>query len=79
MKEKLTSQVTGITYEVADVVRIVNYMQAIFYMNHGVKLLDIYPSVDFKSNKPLFVYIFNRKESYQAYDAWCNNKQKASE
>lgn len=71
MKETAISGVTGRTYNVSDVVRIINYQQAIFYMNQGVKLVDVYPSIDFKSGKPLFVYIFDRKESHDAYDQWC--------
>lgn len=71
MKETATSGVTGRTYNLSDVVRIVNYQQAIYYMNQGVKLIDVYPSIDAKTNKPLFVYIFNRKDSHDAYDQWC--------
>ena len=72
MKDTVTSEVTHITYAVKDVVRIVNYQQAIYYINSGIPLLDIYTSIDRRSDKPIFVYIFNRADTATAYDAWCN-------
>lgn len=76
MKETVTSEVTRKTYALKDVVRIVNYQQAIYYMNSGIPLLDIYTSIDRKSDKPIFVYIFNRVDTASAYDAWCNHVAK---
>lgn len=77
MDDIVKSNVTGIEYNASDVVRIVNYQQAIYYINNHVKLLDVYPSIDNKSKRPIFVYIFNRFESKDAYDTWC--KQGAKE
>lgn len=74
MKEKIQSQTTGKTYAPSDVVRIVNQTQATMYMVHGAELLDIYPSRDFKTNKPMMVYIFNRVATMKLYDAWCKHE-----
>jgi len=53
MKDYITSDVTGLTYAIQDVYRILNASQAAFYMYHGVKFLDIYLSIDKKNNKPV--------------------------
>ena len=73
MKEYVTSRVTGKTYALQDVVRILNTQQIIAYMKHGVEILDIYPSITF-NNTPILVYIVNRKDSKQAYDLWCKGE-----
>lgn len=63
-------------YKVSDAIRIVNQKQAAFYWSKGIEPLDIYPSKDFKTNEPIIVYVFSRKESKEsgAYDDWCNRK-----
>ena len=76
MKNLVTSEVTHQTYAVEDVVRIVNYQQAIYYINSGIPLLDIYTSIDRRSDKPIFVYIFKRADTTTAYDKWCNGVAK---
>ena len=72
MKSYVTSQITGIDYAVEDVVRIINHQQAIYYVNSGLKLLDIYTSINGRTKLPIFVYIFDRKASREIYDRWCN-------
>ena len=43
-------------------------------MLSGALPVDIYPSLDFKTNKPIFVYLFNRAETSDLYDKWCNHE-----
>lgn len=76
MKEYITSDVTGKTYATKDVVRILNTQQVIAYLNNGIELLDVYPSYDERSDKPLLVYIFDRAASKEAYDKWCRRELK---
>jgi hypothetical protein len=73
MKDTIRSQTTGKEYVANEVVRIVNQLQAASYMAHGAELLDIYCSRDFKTNRPMMVYIFNRAATTPLYDAWCNH------
>lgn len=73
MKEMIESQTTGKKYAVSDVVRIVNQLQAASYMAHGAELLDIYCSRDYKTHRPMMVYIFNRDATTPLYDAWCKH------
>lgn len=70
----IKSLVTGIEYRPSEIVRIVNSSQCAAYMTYGAKLLDIYPSRDFKTHKPIVVYIFNRKDTTELYDKWCNHE-----
>lgn len=73
MKEKIRSETTGKIYAPSDVVRIVNQLQAATYMAHGAELLDVYCSRDYKTHKPMMVYIFDRAATTPLYDAWCEH------
>jgi len=75
-KESITSEVTGKTFFIDDVVRILNIQQVIAYLKYGVELLDIYPSTDYQTGKPLLVYLFDRESSKKAYDLWCKREIK---
>jgi len=39
-----------------------------------LKPLDIYPSIDFKTNNPVLVFLFDRASSKEAYNRWCESK-----
>ena len=73
MKEQIFSNTTGKQYCPSEVVRILNLRQATLYMANGAELLDIYPSIDFKTNEKVLVFIFDRTKTYPLYDAWCNH------
>jgi hypothetical protein len=68
------SNFTGKTYDPKKAVRILNMYQAAAYMNHGVALIDLWSSKDIKTGKPILVFIFDRDESKEAYDLWCNHE-----
>lgn len=74
---KNVSEVTGKTYTVEDMVRIVNPKQAATYMANGAMPLDIYPSdfVEDKTQPPDYrlVYFFNRNETRDLFRRWCNH------
>lgn len=74
MSDKIISQSTGKSYNASKVVRIINSLQAASYMKHGAELLDIYVSHDYKTDKPLLVYIFDRAATTPLYDAWCKRE-----
>lgn len=80
MKQAIKSEVTGIEYKPKDVVRILNIYQATYYISRGVSLVDLYSSADYKTGEPRLVFLFNRWESKDAYDAWCrrNGKNKTT-
>lgn len=74
INEYVISEVTGKRYLPKNVVRILNIQQVIAYLKYGVELLDIYPSADFETNKPLLVCLFDREKSKEAYDLWCKRE-----
>lgn len=74
MKETVRSYATGKTYAPSECVRIVNIAQIAAYLEYGVDLLDIYQSKDFETNKRIIVAVFNKKDSFEAYQKWCNHE-----
>lgn len=72
--DRITSDITGKVYRPKDVVRILNIQQIVAYLKAGVELLDIYPSSDVKTGKPLLVCLFDREKSKDAYDLWCKRE-----
>ena len=62
-----------------DVVRIVNNRQAATYwLQYGIEPLSIYPGEDFKTGKPVVVYVFSKEETKEAYKEWINNRPEVS-
>ena len=70
MKEYAKSDTTGKTYCASDVIRIINVRQAVFYMKNGVKILDFYPSEDFKTGEDVMVFLVNKKDTQEVYQKW---------
>lgn len=68
------SNFTGKTYNPSKTVRILNMQQVAAYLNYGLELLDLYPSKDIKTGKPILVFIFDREKSKDAYDKWCKHE-----
>lgn len=73
------SEVTGKTYHPSSCVRIVNVLQACAYLYNNVQLLDVYPSKDLRTGRPMVVFIFDRNGSKWAYDLWCKHELKWSD
>lgn len=71
MSEKIKSDVTGLEYNPSEVCRIINPKQASMYLKHGARLYDAYSGYD-----GVLVMIFNRKETSDLYDKWCNHELK---
>ena len=53
---------------------IVNPKQAAFYWSRGVKPIDIYPSVDTRTDTPIIVFLFNRDDTYTLYKEWLDRR-----
>ena len=71
----IMSKITGRTYDLFGVIRILNISQCIFYLENGIILQDIEISEDRKTNKPILVFLFNRDDTKQIFDEWCKRKQ----
>ena len=61
---------SGKLYNAADAIRIMAPLQAATYWCNGVEPLDIYPSKNFKTGKPVIVFVFKRSETKEVFDAW---------
>ena len=66
------SDFTKKTYNIKDVVKILNINQAAAYMKYGVPLLDLWISK--RNGLPILIFIFDREGSKEAYDLWCDHK-----
>ena len=74
MSEELfvKSLVTQKEYNIFNAVKIVNIQQACAYIEHDVLPVDIKVSTDPKTNKRCVVFYFDKTESRDVYDKWCN-------
>ena len=66
------SQVTQREYDLFSCVKIINIQQACAYMDNGVYPVDIKSSIDNKTGKRCAVFYFDKNESKEVYDKWCN-------
>lgn len=74
MKDLVTSEVTGKTYDPSKVARLINPLQVAKYMAKKCLPLDIYPSIDYKTGQDILVFIYDREESRELYSLWCDHK-----
>lgn len=70
MKQYFTSQVTGIEYCPEDTIPILNIRQVLYYMQNGIRILDVYPSTDYKTQKGILLFVVDRKETAEIYKKW---------
>lgn len=66
-----TSKITGRTYDLFEIVRILNIQQAIWYLQNDVPLEDIEISEDRRTGLPVLVFYFSKTLSQNAYSIWC--------
>ena len=68
----IKSIITTREYDLFSCVKIVNIQQACAYMDNGVYPVDIKTSTDLKTGKRCVVFYFDKNESKEVYDKWCN-------
>lgn len=76
MIDTVISATTGKEYKPSECIRIVNMKQIAFYYFNDIEILDFYGSKDFKTGEPIMVAIFNKKDSYKAYEKWMKLNEK---
>ena len=69
------SPLTGETYDLFNIITIMNPKQAAFYAAHGCHLQDIDLSEDRKTGEPVFCFLFSRDQTKEVYDTWCKRKE----
>ena len=74
LRESIRTDISGPQreYDLFSCVKIVNIQQACAYMDNGVYPVDIKTSIDNKTNKRCVVFYFDKNESKEVYDKWCN-------
>lgn len=65
------STVTGKSYDVFKCVKLLNMQQVAFYLENSVFPVDIRVSLT-ENGKKCLVYYFDRSESKEIYNKWCN-------
>lgn len=58
-------------YYLREIVRIVNPKQYILYIKNGVYPIDMYTSIDEKTNNNILVMIFSKEDTKEVYKKWC--------
>ena len=61
-------------YTANEVCRIVNPKQSMLYIKHRLFPIDMYTSIDAKTGNDILVMIFDKEESKELYQAWCNHE-----
>ena len=73
MGEKIKSSLTGKTYDLSKVARLINIQQICTYLKSSILPVDIYTSLDLKTNKPILVFLFDKEETKEIYERWKNS------
>ncbi|MBO7518644.1 MAG: hypothetical protein J6T31_05990, partial [Methanobrevibacter sp.] len=61
--EKIKGQFSNKEYTAKEAIKILDPVQAALYWANGVEPLEIFLSRDFKTNKPLIVYVFKKEDT----------------
>lgn len=69
---KIKTNLNPRDYTPKDVVRIVNPKQYLLYIKNNVYPIDMYASIDDKSNNIILAMIFLKEETKEVYQKWCN-------
>lgn len=69
---KIKSNIKSRDYSPNEVVRIVNPKQYLLYIKNNVYPIDVFTSIDEKTNKAILAMVFLREETTDVYKKWCN-------
>lgn len=69
---KVKSNLKPRSYTQNEVVRIVNQKQYLTYVKNGVYPIDMYASIDEKTDNTILAMIFLKEDTSEVYKKWCN-------
>ncbi len=69
---KVKSNLKPRSYTQTEVVRIVNQKQYLTYIKNGVYPIDMYASIDEKTDNTILAMIFLKEDTSEVYKKWCN-------
>lgn len=55
-----------------EVIRIVNPKQFLLYIKNDIYPIDIYSSIDDKTNNSILAMVFLKEDTTEVYKKWCN-------
>ena len=67
MKELIQTKLNPRDYYLNEVCRILNPKQQTLYLKHGVYPVDMYTSIDSKTNNDVIVMLFDKSETTDLY------------
>ena len=68
------SKISGESYLLKDVVRVIDPKQQKLYIKHDVYPIDMYTTTDIETKEDKLVMLFSRKESQPLYILWKNRE-----
>lgn len=71
---KIRTNLNPKDYLLKDVVRIVNPKQQLLYIKNRVYPIDIYTSIDNKTENNIVVMIFLKEDTVEVYKKWCDHE-----
>lgn len=74
MENKVKGKFSGKEYYASEAIRILDPAQAAAYWVNDVIPLDIYPSKNWETGKPILVFVFKRNETKEVFDRWCKHE-----
>lgn len=69
---KIKTNLNPRDYTLGEIIRIVNPKQSLLYIKSGVYPIDMYTSIDERTNNAVLVMIFLKEETTEVYKKWCN-------
>lgn len=78
-KLNIKTNIHSRNYTSKEVVRIVKIEQVIFYNDHHVYPIDIYPSYDDKTDRKILVFIFTKEDTKEVFQKWIEYKNALKE
>ena len=69
---KVKSNLKPRSYTQNEVVRIVNQKQYLTYIKNGFYPIDMYASIDEKTDNTILAMIFLKEDTSEVYKKWCN-------
>ena len=69
---KIRTNLNPRDYVTSEVVRIINPKQQLLYAKNSIYPIDMYTSIDERTNNAVLVMIFLKEETTEVYQKWCN-------
>lgn len=69
---KIKSNLKPRDYKLSEVARIINPKQQLLYTKNQIYPIDMYTSIDERTNNAVLVMIFLKEETTEVYKKWCN-------